>query len=85
MKIHFTKHAEEKFKILSNYGVKISKIRVIKTVKKPNIIDNSRNPLFIARSDLDKNHVLRVVYKTENNFLTVITFYPGRKSQYEKK
>lgn len=83
MKIYFTKHAEQKFKILALHGVKISKDKVIKTVENPQVIDNSRNPLFIAQSSLNRKHVLRIVYKYENGSVIIITFCPGRKSQYE--
>jgi len=83
--IHFTKHAQEKFKILSRHGVKIPKRKVIDTVNQPDKVDHSRSPLFIAQSNLDRNHVLRVVYKRTEDSITVITFYPGRKIQYEKR
>ncbi len=33
---------------------------------------------------IDRNHVLRVVYKQEFGIVKVITFYPGRIKQYEK-
>lgn len=82
--IFFTKHAENKFEVLGRHGVRISKNQVIETVKKPDLIDESRLPLLIAQGDLDQNHVLRVVYKQEDDVVKVITFYPGRKRQYEK-
>ena len=84
MEIHFTKHAREKFTVLSKHGVKISRNRVVETVKNPNILDRSRLPLLIAQNNLDETRVLRVIYKKDNSLLIIITFYPGRKSQYEK-
>jgi len=85
MEIHFTKHADEKFVVLTRHGVKISRKKVITTLQDPDLIDHNRVPLFIAQSTLDKAHVLRVIYKKEQKFIKIITFYPGRKSQYEKK
>ena len=83
MKVRFTKHAQEKFAVLKRHGLKVSKKQVIDTVQHPARIDYSRLPLLIAQGGFDKTRVLRVVYKTEQNAILVITFYPGRKSQYE--
>jgi len=85
MDIHFTKHAEEKFDVLSKHGVKISKKKVIETVENPDTVDYKRHPLLIAQSSLGKYRVLRVVYENKKNYIIIITFYPGKKSQYEKK
>lgn len=82
--IHFTKHALEKFIILKQHGVVIQKSAVITTITDPERIDHSRLPLKIAQRNFDKSHVLRVVYKEQGDTKIVITFYPGRKTQYEK-
>jgi len=82
--IHFTHHAEDKFKILNQHGVVINKSKVIETVLNPETIDKiSRFPLIIAQSKLDNTHVVRVIYKQEGNLKTIITFYPGRTKQYD--
>src|SRR3989344_9657471 len=78
--IYFTKHARNKFEILKRHGVNISKEQVVEALENPDLIDRSRLPLLIVQTDLDQNHVLRVVYKQENNNIKVITFYPGRKN-----
>lgn len=84
MQFRFTQHAEDKFEILERHDVNITKSRVIKVLKNPEHVDkDSRKPLIIAQSTLDENRVLRVVYKEERGTMVVITFYPGRKSQYE--
>lgn len=80
--ILFTKHAEEKFKVLKRHKFLVSRRQVLKTVKNPKSIDYSRLPLFIAQRKIDKGHVLRVVYKQETDFIKIITFYPGRIKQY---
>ena len=82
--IHFTKHAREKFKILEIHSFVISQEEVIKTVETPDLIDRSRLPLFIAQKSITNSHVLRVVYKIESGVKIIITFYPGRKKQYEE-
>jgi len=83
--IRFTRHAEEKFAVLKRYGLRITKQQVVDAVSAPDDVDRSRLPLLIAQKHLDLDHVLRVVYKAENNLKTVITFYPGRIKQYGKK
>ncbi|MBI4085729.1 MAG: DUF4258 domain-containing protein [Candidatus Liptonbacteria bacterium] len=83
--IHFTKHALEKFAILEKYKVYVSKADIIEAVQNPDFIDDSRRPLRIAQRDFDNARVLRVVYKEELGVKVVITFYPGRKNQYEKR
>ena len=85
MDIHFTKHANEKFEVLSRHGVIISKKKVVDTVENPETVDYKRFPLLIAQSSLGKNRVLRVVYENKKNYIIIITFYPGKKAQYEKK
>lgn len=84
MEIHFTKHARKKFSVLARHRVRISKQKVIATLTKPEYTDYSRLPLLIAQATLDRSRVLRVVYRVTKNSIVVITFYPGRKSQYEK-
>ena len=83
--MHFTRHALEKFDILRRHGFLVSKKDVVTAVANPDFIDRSRSPLKIAQRSLDKGHVLRVVYKEEHGMKIIITFYPGRASQYEKK
>ena len=81
----FTKHALEKFKVLRNHRFSVLKKKVLEAVTKPDLIDHSRSPLLIGQISVDRTHVLRVVYKKENDTIKIITFYPGRKKQYEKK
>ena len=83
--IIFTKHAHDKFEILKNHKFVVAKPQVLKTLQAPELIDRSRSPLLIAQRKIDKNHVLRVVYKQQSGNIIVITFYPGRTNQYETK
>jgi hypothetical protein len=83
--IRFTKHALEKFSSLKESGVMVSKEEVITTIRSPDRIDHGRTPLLIAQSEFSMWRVLRVVYKIDKGAIIVITFYPGSKSQYEKR
>ena len=82
--IIFTKHAENKLKILKRHRFLITKKQVIKNLEYPDLIDKSRLPLLIAQRKIDINYILRVVYKQEFGNKKIITFYPGRRKQYEK-
>ena len=85
MLIRFTKHAEEKFEVLKRHGVGVSRKQVIGAVQHPSRVDSvSRSPLHIAQGDFDATRVLRVVYRVEYGTMVIITFYPGRKSEYER-
>ncbi len=81
----FTKHALDKFVVLKRHKFSISKKQVLKAATKPELIDHSRAPLLIGQTPIDTTHVLRVVYKRENGNIKIITFYPGRKRQYDKR
>jgi len=83
--IVFTKHAKDKFEVLKRHKFLITEKQVLTTMRRPDLIDKSRSPLLIAQRKIDKRHVLRVVYKKENRIIKIITFYPGRKEQYEKQ
>ena len=83
MKIIYTRHAQNKFQDLAELGIIVSIRRVHSIVKKPLDIDHESDyPNKIATGILDKNHILQVVYKEENDIITIITFYPGRKGRY---
>ncbi len=81
--IIFTKHANDKFSVLKRHKFSISQEQVMVAIREPDVIDKSRLPLLIAQRKIDRSHVLRVVYKKEGDVIKVITFYPGRKKQYE--
>ncbi len=83
MRVVFTKHAEDKFTVLRKYGVLVSRRKVIETVENPELVDHSRHPLLIFQGILNKNHVLRVVCSRKLDRIIIITFYPGKKSQYD--
>ncbi len=86
MKICFTKHAQEKLMAFQGGIVPITSEDIIQTILMPDFVDvHSRKPQCIAQREIDAKHILRVVYTVETEKkIKVITFYPGRKSQYEK-
>lgn len=81
--MYFTKHAEQKFTVLKRHEFLVTKAQVLKAITQPDRLDYSRLPLLIAQRQIDKHHVLRVVYKIDNDTTKIITFYPGRVKQYE--
>ena len=81
--IRFTRHAEQKFLVLARHRFRVTRDLVIQTIEEPELVDTSRLPILIAQGQLDAMHVLRVVYREEDDGQVIITFYPGRRSQYE--
>ena len=69
--------------VLARHGFRVTRDLVVQIVEEPELIDTKRLPLLIAQGQLDSRHVLRVVYREENDDQVIITFYPGRRSQYE--
>ena len=85
MKIVFTKHAASKFTNLPPGSVMVRKEDVLKAIKNPDYQDlEFDKPKIIVHKNLDTKHIVRVVFKEENDIITVITFYPTKKGRYEK-
>jgi len=80
--IRFTKHAQEKFGLLARHGFEVTEAQVIETLTSPDKIELDKEPS-VAQKALDENHVLRVVFRVEDDDQVVITFYPGRRRRYE--
>lgn len=78
----FTKHALEKFGVLKRHGVEITERQVFGTLFKPLKIEHRKDGTFIGSSDLDRRHILRVVYKKIKKGFKIITFYPARRRDY---
>ena len=84
MKVRFTKHAQDKFILLERHGVLVTEAQVLTVLQNPDMLDSeSRAPLIVAQGPFDERRVLRVVYRVEYATMVVVTFYPGRRSQYE--
>lgn len=82
MKVVYTPHAELKFKILEEHGVKITKSQVKGTVLRPDRVTKGRKGRLIAQKIMDEEHLLRVIYEEKEN-IEIITFYPTRRKRYE--
>jgi len=82
MAVRFTRHAREKFDILAEHKFVVTEAQIIDTVNSPDIVETDRD-LSIAQKGFDEKHVLRVVFRVENDDKVIITFYPGRRRQYE--
>lgn len=83
MKIKYTYHAGEKFKILKFLGWKFTKRKVNQTIRKPVWIGKSKYGQATAMSLLDKKHILRVIFNRKDDTITVITFHPAQRGTYE--
>ncbi len=83
MRFHFTKHAQHKLRKVKQAGFSVSENKVEQTIINPIKVENREDGTYIATTLLDKTHVLRVVYRQENDIIIVITFYPGRRKVYE--
>ena len=86
MKFVFTKHAAvDKFAMLRRHKFQT---RVTKKLIKQVIINSenkdeeSDKPNIIVSKSIDIKHILRVVYRKENDIIRVITFYPAEKGRY---
>lgn len=83
MRIVFTNHAEKKLKDLEKLGVNVKKSLIENVLRNPLHIDSESDPPNkIASGKLDENHLLRVVFREENDIIIVITFYPAKKGRY---
>ena len=85
MRIVFSPHAEDKFKLLAERRFPVSRDKVLECVKKPDTIEKGYKGRRIAQRVLDETHVLRVVFFEEKGTRKIITFYPGRRERYENK
>ena len=82
--IRFSGHAQLKMEVLASHELTIDPDFVIETVRSPEKLETREENKLIAQKQLDKNLVLRVVYREFSTFIFIITLYPGRKSRYEK-
>ncbi|MEW6380575.1 MAG: DUF4258 domain-containing protein [bacterium] len=83
-KIELSSHAVLKVEILKKHGIIIDEDFVNEVIISPDKIDRGYKGRLIAQKELDKEHVLRVVYENKPEHILVITLYPGKKERYEK-
>lgn len=86
MKFVFTKHASvDKFAMLKKHKFKtrITKLVIKDVIQSPDHEDKEfDSPKIIASKAIDERHILRVVYRKEDDIIIVITFYPAEKGRY---
>lgn len=69
--------------MLEKHKFKVDKNFIDKVIKEPDHEDKeSDKPKIIASKEIDRKHVLRIVYKREGDIITIITFYPAEKGRY---
>jgi len=82
-KVDFTSHAMRKFEVLKRLGFSVSMRQVVSVVENPERVDVGWKGRFIASANLNREHVLRVVYEEVGDRKLVVTFYPARRKRYE--
>lgn len=82
--IDFSLHSLLKIEILRSHGIDVSKEIVENVVKIPDRIEEGYKDRLIAQKGFDETRVLRVVYEMLPDKIYIVTFYPGRRSRYEK-
>ena len=81
----YTKHVEEKLLLPEIRKLEISKDKIEQVLGKPEVVDKSEKPVFIAIGELSKELSLSVVYKKIKKGLKVIIFYHAESGRYEHK
>lgn len=86
MKIVFTKHAAiDKFAMLKKhkFKIRVTKRLIREIIRNPDHEERTYGPpQFIASKTIDSRHVLRIVYRQEDDIILVITYYPAEKGRY---
>ena len=83
MKIIYTKHALKRLSEFVKQGLSISRKKIIYTIKNPEHLDKESDaPKLIASTPINSKHIFRVVFKMEDDIITIITLYPARKGRY---
>ena len=83
MDIRFTDHALAKFEVLRRHGFALDPSVVEDTVRRPSRVLTGYHGRRIAQGPLDAERILRVVYEESASELTIVTFYPGKRTRYD--
>jgi hypothetical protein len=73
-----------KIEVLAKHGIYLTKEVIKDVILIPYTVESGYKERMIAQKRINKEHVLRVVYKESCEQILVITVYPGRVSRYEK-
>jgi len=72
--IHYTKYAEQKFDILNEYNVFITKEQVEEVIAAPEKVAKKANCLAARKEGI------KVVYQKKAGCIKIITFYPVKQA-----
>ena len=81
--IFFCSHAENKFRIFKRHGLNFTKTQITEVLLRPEKIVDSDRFRKIAQKEFKPGYLLRVVFEETKESITVITFYPAKRSRYE--
>lgn len=81
--IYFTRYAHNKFGMLERHGFSVAREFVVGAIQLPDIVDESRRPLFAYQKNIKKQIALRVICRKEGDAARVVTFYPVRRKKDE--
>ena len=84
MRIVLSNHIiRDKIPLLKAKGFLVTQSQIRDVILNPDHIDKESDyPKLIASKSFNKNHILRVVYKTEGGIIKAITVYPAEKGRY---
>ena len=84
MKIKFSWHVlNEKIPLLKKLNWNITKTKIRQTIKNPVWRGVTEDGQPTAMSLVNKNYILRVIYKHEDGIIKVITIHIARRGRYE--
>jgi hypothetical protein len=85
LNVIFAPYAKRKFDILKRHDVVVERADVIDAVLRPDKVDRSHKAFVIAEKSIENDHLLRVVYKREEDTNVIVTFYPARRQHEQNR
>lgn len=83
MKFIFTKHAvKDKIPALKKFGWIITRSRVKQIVKNPRWSGLTKKGQKTVMDLIDEAHILRVIFRKEDDIITIITLHIARRGKY---
>jgi hypothetical protein len=82
LEVTFTRHAREKFDLLSSFGFAVTEDQVIGVVMAPDKAEKRGDQTFSMKT-IDDDLALRVVHEERKGIIVVITFYPVKRERYD--
>ena len=67
---------------MQGLGFNVDEESVIRVVQHPRRVAPGYRDRLVAETDLDEQHILRVVYE-EDSEIVLVTLYPARRERYE--